>query len=117
MLKDNIKKARLDAGLTQLEVAEKLGVAQAQYARWENGGRNPKDETVEKLAEIFGTSFEFLKGRDDGLEEIVSLLREYELTETDKKRLEKLEEEKEFSEVIRYMLEKNIKLEQECIIE
>ncbi len=27
---------------TQLEVAEKLGVAQAQYARWENGGRNPK---------------------------------------------------------------------------
>ena len=32
MLKDNIKKARLEAGLTQLEVAEKLGVAQAQYA-------------------------------------------------------------------------------------
>ena len=86
-IKDNIKKARLDAGLTQLEVAEKLGVAQAQYARWENGGRNPKDETVEKLAEIFGTSFEILKGRDDGLEEIVSLLREYELTEEDKKEI------------------------------
>ena len=33
MLKDNIKKARLEAGLTQIEVAEKLGVAQAQYAR------------------------------------------------------------------------------------
>ena len=87
MLKDNIKKARLDAGLTQLEVAEKLGVAQAQYARWENGGRNPKDETVEKLAEIFNTSFETLKGRDDGLEEIVSLLREYELTEKEKKEI------------------------------
>ena len=87
MLKDNIKMARLDAGLTQLEVAEKLGVAQAQYARWENGGRNPKVETVEKLAEIFGKSFEILKGRDDGLEEIVSLLREYELTETDKNKI------------------------------
>lgn len=61
-----------------------MGVAQAQYARWENGGRNPKDETVEKLAEIFGTSFVVLKGRDDGLEEIVSLLREYELTEDEK---------------------------------
>jgi transcription regulator len=84
MLKDNIKKARLDAGLTQLEVAERLGVAQAQYARWENGGRNPKDETIEKLADIFGTSFEILKGRDDGLEEIVSLLKEYELTEEEK---------------------------------
>ena len=87
MLKDNIKKARLNVGLTQSEVAEKLGVAQAQYARWENGGRNPKDETVEKLAEIFGTSFEILKGRDDGLEEIVSLLREYELTEEDKQEI------------------------------
>ena len=84
MLKDNIKKARLDAGLTQIEVAEKLRVAQAQYARWENGGRNPKDETVEKLADIFGTSFEILKGCDDGLEEIVSLLKEYELTEEEK---------------------------------
>ena len=82
--KRQYKKARLDAGLTQLEVAEKLGVAQAQYARWENGGRNPKDETVEKLAEIFGTSLEILKGRDDGLEEIVSLLKEYELTEEEK---------------------------------
>lgn len=84
MLKDNIKKARLDAGLTQLEVAKKLGVAQAQYARWENGGRNPKDETVEKLADIFETSFDILKGRDDGLEEIVSLLRSYKLTDEQK---------------------------------
>ena len=77
----------LSGDYTYVEVAEKLGVAQAQYARWENGGRNPKDETVEKLAEIFGTSFEILKGRDDGLEEIVSLLRKYELTETDKNKI------------------------------
>ena len=90
MLKDNIKKARLKVGLTQSEVAEKLGVAQAQYARWENGGRNPKDETVEKLAEIFGTSAEILKGRDDGLEEIVSLLKENNLTEEEKDEIIKL---------------------------
>lgn len=93
MLKDNIKKARLDAGLTQLEVAEKLGVAQAQYARWENGGRNPKDETVEKLADIFGTSFEILKGRDDGLEDIVSLLKRYNLSDKQKEEIKYLIEE------------------------
>lgn len=90
MLKDNIKKARLNVGLTQSEVAEKLGVAQAQYARWENGGRNPKDETVEKLAEIFETSFEILKGRDDGLEEIVSLLKQYNLSEEQKEEIKNL---------------------------
>ena len=93
MLKDNIKKARLDVGLTQKEVAEKLGVAQAQYARWENRGRNPKDETVEKLADIFGTSFEILKGRDDGLEDIVSLLKRYNLSDKQKEEIKYLIEE------------------------
>lgn len=84
MLKDNIKKARLDAGLTQLEVAEKLGVAQAQYARWENGGRNPKDDTVKKLSEIFGVSLDYLKGRNDGLEEIIEMLKENNITQKQK---------------------------------
>lgn len=34
-------------------MAERLSVSQAQYARWENGGGNPKDDTLEKIAEIF----------------------------------------------------------------
>ncbi|WP_455445440.1 helix-turn-helix domain-containing protein [Streptococcus salivarius] len=93
MLKDNIKKARIDAGLTQIEVAEKLGVAQAQYARWENGGRNPKDKTVERLAKIFNTSFEILKGRDDGLEEIVGLLKQHNLSSKQKEEIKYLIEE------------------------
>lgn len=38
------------------------------------------------------------------------------LTESDRKRLEKLCQEEEFCEVIRFMLEEDIKLEQECII-
>ena len=38
------------------------------------------------------------------------------LTETDRKRLEKIGEKKEFDEVIGFMLKENIKLEQECII-
>lgn len=37
------------------------------------------------------------------------------LTESDQKRLRKIGKEKEFCEIIRFMLEKNIKLEQECI--
>ena len=87
MIKDNVKKARLQSGLTQVQVAEKLGVSQAQYARWESGGRNPKDDTLEKLAEIFGVRTDTLKGRDDGFEEIVNLLREYELTEEQKSKI------------------------------
>ena len=56
----------------------------SQRARGKNRERNPKDETVEKLAEIFDTSSEILKGRGYGLEEIVSLLRKYKLTEKQK---------------------------------
>lgn len=38
------------------------------------------------------------------------------LTESDRKRLEKIGKEKEFSEIIGFMLEENVKLEQECIV-
>ena len=64
-------------------------MAQAQYARWESGGRNPKDETVKKLAEIFDVSFDSLKGIDGGLEEIVDLLRQYKLLDKQKYELDK----------------------------
>ena len=64
-------------------------MAQAQYARWESGGRNPKDETVKKLAEIFDVSFDSLKGIDGGLEEIVDLLRQYKLLDKQKYELKK----------------------------
>lgn len=84
MIKDNIKKARLKSGLTQAQVANKLGVSQSQYARWESGGRNPKDDTLEKLAEIFGVGTDTIKGRDDGLEEIIELLRKHKMTEVQK---------------------------------
>ena len=38
------------------------------------------------------------------------------MTESDRKRLEKIGKEKEFCEIIGFMLEENIKLEQECIV-
>ena len=38
------------------------------------------------------------------------------LTETDRKRLAQISKEEEFREIIGFMLEENIKLEQECIV-
>ncbi|HEN6441229.1 TPA: helix-turn-helix transcriptional regulator [Streptococcus agalactiae] len=84
MLKEKLKQARKNIGLTQKEVAEKLGIAQQQYARWEQGQRKPKYETLEKLAEVFGTTTDALRGRDDGLEDIVEVLRDNSPTDTDK---------------------------------
>ncbi|WP_449456576.1 helix-turn-helix transcriptional regulator [Streptococcus suis] len=84
MLKEKLKQARRNASLTQKEVAEIMGISQQQYARWEQGQRNPKHETLEKLAEIFGITVDALKGRDDGLEDIIDTLRRYNPTEEEK---------------------------------
>ena len=47
---EKIKKARLDIGMSQRELANKLGIAPPTLAQWENGTRNPKRETLIKIA-------------------------------------------------------------------
>lgn len=49
---DRLKAARKKAGLTQLDVAKKLGLLNAQsYAQYEQGTRRPKQDTLTKIAE------------------------------------------------------------------
>ena len=47
---ENIKNARKKAGLTQKELAEKMGSTQQNLAQYESGKRNPKLETLNKIA-------------------------------------------------------------------
>lgn len=47
---NRIKEARRKAGLTQGQVADKLGVSTAAVAQWERGIRNPKYQTLSKIA-------------------------------------------------------------------
>jgi DNA-binding XRE family transcriptional regulator len=58
----NIKNARKRTGLTQTQIAEKMGITQQTYARWETKKREPKLDTLRKIAEICGCEvFELLK--------------------------------------------------------
>ena len=50
----HIKEARKKAGLTQKELGEKLGVAYQTLAQWENDLRNPKYETLQRIAAALG---------------------------------------------------------------
>lgn len=45
-----IKAARMKAGLTQKELSTKLGVSESFIAQYETDKRNPKIETLEKIA-------------------------------------------------------------------
>ena len=47
-----IARRRIAAGLTQTQLAERLGVTQLTVSRWENEGRIPRRPMLYKLAEM-----------------------------------------------------------------
>lgn len=49
----NLKEARLDAKMTQKEVAVKLNVVESCYANWEQGRTEPSIEMIKKLCDVF----------------------------------------------------------------
>ena len=49
--------ARIAAGLTQKQLAERMGTAQAAVARLESGTRLPSVDTLYRLAVILGVDF------------------------------------------------------------
>lgn len=48
-----LKRLRLQAGITQNELAKALNVSQNAVFNWENGKREPNFETVEQIASFF----------------------------------------------------------------
>ncbi|WP_113675922.1 helix-turn-helix transcriptional regulator [Vallitalea guaymasensis] len=53
-LKSNLKQLRLDNDLSQLEVAEKIGIHQSQLSRYENNKDIPGAEILYKFQKIYG---------------------------------------------------------------
>lgn len=47
-----IKKARIAAGLTQEQVAEKAGIKVQSWQKYEYGERTPKDDMLERIAAV-----------------------------------------------------------------
>lgn len=52
--RDMVYRLRTEAGLTQAELAERMGTTQSAIARMEGGGTRPTLETLEKLAVAVG---------------------------------------------------------------
>ena len=57
---EKLKAARQAAGLTQGQLAEKVGCQQRDISRWENGHREPVASTLKKLALALGCSMDDL---------------------------------------------------------
>lgn len=56
-LPEQIKKARLHRGLTQVQLAAILGVAQARIAEWERGTHTPNAQTIRQLENALNGAF------------------------------------------------------------
>lgn len=65
MIAKTIKAYRKKLGITQSELAERMGINKATVAMWETDKRNPTIYTLKKLAKIFGcTTDELLEFSD-----------------------------------------------------
>lgn len=61
---ERLKKLRKQAQLTQVDVAEKLGISQPAYASWERGVKKPTQENLVKIAKLFNASVDTLVSND-----------------------------------------------------
>lgn len=61
MLKISLKSARVNAELTQKEVAVALKVSNKTVGSWEDGKTFPKPEQIDALCNLYGVSYDNIK--------------------------------------------------------
>ena len=59
-----LKELRLQHGFSQEELVEQIGVKRNTYSDWETGKCKPNYEKLEKIADFFGVSLDWLFGRE-----------------------------------------------------
>ncbi|HEL1795883.1 TPA: helix-turn-helix domain-containing protein [Streptococcus suis] len=65
MFTERLKQLRKEAGLTQKNIADSFNTSPQSYAQWEKGLRSPSKESLEKLADYFKVSTDYLLGNSD----------------------------------------------------
>lgn len=63
--KDRLKETRLNNKLTQKDIASFFKTSPQSYAQWEKGTRKPSAENLQKLADYFNVSTDYLLGKTD----------------------------------------------------
>ena len=92
---ENLRYAREQKGLSQKDVAEKIGVAKSTYSLYESGNREPNVQTIKKISDVLNVSADDLLGINSEPTTIAAHFDGDEYTE------EQLERIKEFAKFIK----------------
>ena len=91
MFGDRLKELRKNNNISQEKLGELLGVSSNAIYSWEISGTQPSLETINKLAEYFGVTTDYLLGVDyNKLEKLKSALKENNLMAGDDLTIEEL---------------------------
>jgi DNA-binding helix-turn-helix protein len=74
---NRLREIRLEEGLTQECLAQKLGVAKLTISKWERGIHQIRLDKAEMLSSIFGVSIPYLLGIDDVSEQDLPVYKQY----------------------------------------
>lgn len=91
MLGKRLKKLRNEMKITQEELGKEINVTKVSISGYENGNRSPDTETLQRIANYFNVSVDYLLGRTDALttnnefdpmDEINHLLKKYNIDQS-----------------------------------
>ena len=71
-----IAELRIQKGLSQKEFGKQIGAAQNTVSNWEKGNRVPDAPTLNKIANFFGVSVDYLLGNDNSTGTNISVVDE-----------------------------------------
>lgn len=99
-----IKALRRNSGLTQAQLAEKVGCAQKDVSRWENGEHSPSTDALRRLAAALGCSMDDITPSPKKLKmsDVLTAEGYAALTPEERRFTLKVEQTKEYSKWGRY---------------
>ena len=86
-----IKELRKKSGMTQTDLAKKLGVTKGTISTWETGSRTPSFDALDQMSEMFEATFDYLMGRAD-------VNSYHAMTEADQEQIDKWTVEQDLTE-------------------
>lgn len=82
--KETIIKLRKARGYTGQEVADAIGISYKVYQTYESGARNAGLPVVEKLADFYGVTTDYLLGREPAVNPLAGLNIDVKAVDSDK---------------------------------